>query len=740
MIKKDKVFELKIEEDDQVSGIDSISLVDEPAIEINWMYFSKEKEHGFNIPDGEDLKYSEMITQKGQSEEDLLNDGWELHSMEHNGKEEFISSSPNSPSDEDTKDYLIRYKYILNPKAPGAPVKKTTREFCKDLLSKNLVYRVEDLDSIVNDLGSSALVWRGSYNCRHLWSKLTYRRGPKPIENNGSVRTDRVDTGLELDILGYSQPDTRTSNPSFNKEKFESFSDYPESVKNNAKAVLKYVDENGWGSCGTDVGKQRANQLAKGEAISKDTIQRMYSYLSRHAGDLDSSKGYGDGCGKLMYDSWGGKSALSWAESKVKQFNKEKFQDACPPATQDVATNLKNRQNAIDTAHYGPLNPNEPNEDYWIAKAKMFGGDVQSAKKSLCGNCSFFVQTKSMLDCISSGIGGQDAWSTIDAGDLGYCEAFDFKCAASRTCDAWVVGGPITQEFAGEKVSMDYDDTLSTDKGVELAKRLLSEGKDLSIITRRQETDLGPVYKVAEGLGISRNKVHATNGKLKWETIKRLGIQTHYDNNPDEIKAIQDNLQGVRGIKFGYDNNLPSYVEQLPKKKKKNFIDNFEYLISKEDMKKQVFQTDEEKRTIIGPCMVPNLRIPRRDSQGNTYEIFFSPETIKMIAEKYMRNKYLDNNDMMHDGKAINDVYVVESWIKEDMEDKSNKYGYQDTPVGTWFVAMKCAKTPEGDKVWNMVKSGELAGFSVSGWFEEVADFCREEMFLHQVVEILKKY
>jgi hypothetical protein len=116
---------------------------------------------------------------------------------------------------------------------------------------------------------------------------------------------------------------------------------------------------------------------------------------------------------------------------------------ACPTATQDVKTNLANRQNAIDTAHYGPLNPNEPNEDYWKAKADMFGGDVASAKKALCGNCAFFVQTKAILDCIASGINDVNEWDTIEAGDLGYCEAFDFKCAANRTCDAWVIGGPI---------------------------------------------------------------------------------------------------------------------------------------------------------------------------------------------------------------------------------------------------------------------------------------------------------
>jgi hypothetical protein len=116
---------------------------------------------------------------------------------------------------------------------------------------------------------------------------------------------------------------------------------------------------------------------------------------------------------------------------------------ACPPATKDIELNLKNRQESIDTANYGPENPNEPNEDYWKAKADMFEGGIEEAKKSLCGNCVFFIQTPPILDCIAQGIGGEDAYDSIEAGDLGYCEAFDFKCAAQRTCDAWVVGGPI---------------------------------------------------------------------------------------------------------------------------------------------------------------------------------------------------------------------------------------------------------------------------------------------------------
>lgn len=734
---KTKVFELKIEDDDELSGIDSISLVDEPAIEVNWIAFKKEKQQEFHIPEGQDEIYLEKLMKYGQPEEELLDNGWVIQ------KENFVTSSPNSESVEDTSKYLIRYKYIKNPQAPGAAVKETTREFCKVLLNKNFVYRVEDLLNIINDEGSNAADWRGGYNCRHIWQQITYYNDGNKIVNKGSVTKNRVDGMESLDVFGDPQNDTRTKNPSFSKEKFESYSDYPDSVKNNAKAVLKYVDENGWGACGTPVGKQRANQLAKGEAISKDTIQRMYSYLSRHAGDLDSSKGYGDGCGKLMYDSWGGKSALSWAESKVKQFNKEKFQEACPPATQDVATNLKNRQNAINVAHYGPLNPNEPNEDYWIAKAKMFGGDVASAKKSRCGNCSFFVQTKSMLDCISNGIGGQDAWSTIDAGDLGYCEAFDFKCAASRTCDAWVVGGPITQEFSDKpKVSIDYDGTLSTDKGQELYKELIDAGNDVYIVTARNEKEGESVLALAKQLRIPQDKVLFTNGGPKSEVLNRIGITKHYDNNPDVIAEIKKNAPSVDAIKFGYDvGGLPDYIDPAIKKKpipksinaSSNYLDQFEYL-HKTEMKKQHFQTDDDKHIVLGPAMIPDQRIFRKDDKGEPYYVFFSPETIKMIAEKYMRNKYTDNNDLMHDGQAVKDIHVLESWIVEDPEhDKAKKYGF-DVPSGTWMISMKV----NNPNVWEQIKEKKLNGFSVSGFFEEVAAFCREEMFLKQVVEILK--
>jgi hypothetical protein len=718
MIKKDKLFELKIEEDDDVSGIDSISLVDEPAIEINWMYFNKVKPQEFHIPDGEDNKYLEKLKSIAQDEQELLDEGWVISKVEPVGKSTFAvnATQPNAPSEEDEKEYKVRYKYVLNPEAQAPAIIPTTRDFCRELIQKNYVWRLEDMDSQLNDEGDSALVWRGGYNCRHLWARIEYTRDATII-NKASVNKGKIDPQAPLDtrVLGLEQPDTRVPEwPSFSKQGFERVSiDYDDTLatqrgKDLARKLLLEGKEL------VVVTRRRDSEMGEVRRVAKEVgIDKVYNTNGR----LKWAKLKELGIQRHIDNSM---EEIDAIKKNAPLIRTQKFAIVCPEATQDVAVNLENRQECIDVANYGPLNPNEPNEDYWKAKAKMFEGDVASAKKSLCGNCAFFVQTKSMLDCIAGGINDTNEWDTIDAGDLGYCEAFDFKCAASRTCDAWVVGGPIVEENM-ESVS-DYPDSVKNNakRGIELNEK---NGN-----------------KCATQVGKVRAQQLANGEPISLDTVKRMysylsRASEYYDEgDTNACGTISYLLWGGKSAlswaesklnNFGYDvSTIGGYTDPNIKKKKKQ----------------KKFAADEEKRTIVGPAMVPDLRIPRRTKDGDMYEVYFSADTIKMIAEKYMKNQYTRNNDLMHDGTAVKDVYVIESWIKEDMEDKSNKYGYGDLPVGTWFVAMKVAKTPEGDKVWEMVKSGELAGYSVSGWFEEVAAFCREEMFLQKVVEVLKKY
>ena len=100
----------------------------------------------------------------------------------------------------------------------------------------------------------------------------------------------------------------------------ESYSDYPSSVSNNAKRGLK-LNEAVNNKCATQVGKVRAQQLAQGKPISKETIKRMYSYLSRAEAYYKPEDK--EACGTISFLLWGGKSAKTWAEAKLKQLEND---------------------------------------------------------------------------------------------------------------------------------------------------------------------------------------------------------------------------------------------------------------------------------------------------------------------------------------------------------------------------------------------------------------------------------
>lgn len=99
-------------------------------------------------------------------------------------------------------------------------------------------------------------------------------------------------------------------------EELESYSDYPDAVKNNAQRGIDLNKEVN-NKCATDVGKIRAQQLAQGKPISENTIKRMYSYLSRAEEYYDESDT--KACGTISYLLWGGKAAKRWSESKLKE-------------------------------------------------------------------------------------------------------------------------------------------------------------------------------------------------------------------------------------------------------------------------------------------------------------------------------------------------------------------------------------------------------------------------------------
>ena len=119
----------------------------------------------------------------------------------------------------------------------------------------------------------------------------------------------------------------------------ESYSDYPSGVKNNAKRGLE-LNEKVDNKCATQVGKVRAQQLAQGKPISVQTIKRMHSYLSRAETYYD--EGDTKACGTISYLLWGGKAGKRWSESKLKELGVLDLKEPCYKGYEMIGFKIKN--------------------------------------------------------------------------------------------------------------------------------------------------------------------------------------------------------------------------------------------------------------------------------------------------------------------------------------------------------------------------------------------------------------
>ncbi len=151
-------------------------------------------------------------------------------------------------------------------------------------------------------------------------------------------------------------------------------------------------------------------------------------------------------------------------------------------------------------------------------------------------------------------------------------------------------------------------------------------------------------------------------------------------------------------------------------------------------------KTDNDKRIITGPAMIPNKDIYRIDFETNQeYDIYFSEETVKNISEQFLITNKLSNINLEHEVN-LNDVSLVESWIvNEPSNDKSNELGF-DVNKGTWMISLKV----NNDNLWNnIIKEGKVNGFSIEGYFSNRFDkhstkSMTDDEILDEIMKLLK--
>lgn len=313
-----KFFELVLDEEKLLHGIDAISIVEHPAIEEDFITLSKDYKFEFKEVDDEKrvLMGAAMIPDKPIYRRD--------------GDEEYYVFF--------TKETIRRASelYLINGKQSNATYEHQDKIDGLSLVESWIIEDSEKDKSRKYGLEYPVGTWMVSMKVNNdkIWDEYVksgkvkgfsiegwFMQRESAIELSAELSRIEHEEGehlLALYLLGLTKASIKNDSryKSGKKLEMESYRDYPDSVSNNAKKGIE-LNKKVNNKCATQVGKVRAQQLAKKQPLSVDTIKRMYSYLSRaqeyyDAGDKES-------CGYISYMLWGGLSGKRWAASKLKE-------------------------------------------------------------------------------------------------------------------------------------------------------------------------------------------------------------------------------------------------------------------------------------------------------------------------------------------------------------------------------------------------------------------------------------
>ncbi len=281
----------------------------------------------------------------------------------------------------------------------------------------------------------------------------------------------------------------------------------------------------------------------------------------------------------------------------------------CPPATQDLELNTKNRNSAIKTDYirYGPLNLSD--EKYYEDAAEHWNTDVATAKKSKCSNCVAFDISPRMLDCMPGPV-SQDIED--EDGYLGYCWMHHFKCHSARTCFTWAAGGPIDEDDVSyewqERSGIKTNPPSVTPEGRKIPKRYLKGLNKEEMIIAAKEIDKGYKYDI------------------------------------DDPKAYEFWKSDIKAQARGY--------EPVPSKYKKKFIEMYGPLPKKGDFLSKVSKATGVKKSILEEVMDRGLAAWRGGHAAATVQHQWATGRVYSFVTL--------GNTVMKDGRRMSDYKLAE--------------------------------------------------------------------------------
>lgn len=321
----EKIFELLVE--DETDFISAISLVEMPAIEEPFLYFNNEE-----------IKFSKIETEKRMLIGPVLIPEKHILRLEADGTPYKVYFSKKTVA-------KLAQNYLKNKLTDSATLEHGDKKIKGVHLVESWI-KESKLDK-ANNYGMGSLpegTWMGMFyidetpDGERIWNDYIKTGKVKGFSVEALVTHKLIKASqhyLDKDINDLNEEEANIflgqikaiikKDKRFKKKEtieFQSYDDYPQSVREAARIAREQNDKVG-GKCMTAVGKRRSADLEAGRPLSRETIARMVSYLSRAKDVYEQNKSDRESCSYIAYKGWGGETALTWAENKLKQIDME---------------------------------------------------------------------------------------------------------------------------------------------------------------------------------------------------------------------------------------------------------------------------------------------------------------------------------------------------------------------------------------------------------------------------------
>ena len=307
------IVELLLDEENEVNGIDAVSIVENPAIESDFIALADQEIKLAKVDDEKRiLMGAALIPNKPifrKQGEEMFYVYFSKETVRRASELFFMNGNQNNATLEhqmSINDLTVVESWIVE----GEQDKSRLYDLEVPVGTWMISMKVEN-DEVWNDYVKSGKV--KGFSIEGYFADKAKIKKDDLKEEMKAIMEDEAQYMLS-NIKALIKKDGRTKTGK--RTELETFKDYPDAVSNNAKRGIE-LNEKVNNKCATQVGKIRAQQLANKENISVQTLKRMYSYLSRAAEYYDENDK--EACGTISYLLWGGKAGLRWSESKLKE-------------------------------------------------------------------------------------------------------------------------------------------------------------------------------------------------------------------------------------------------------------------------------------------------------------------------------------------------------------------------------------------------------------------------------------